>query len=721
MFQKQNEKFTDSMNCRSLFIALIVILAVASIGMGQSPTPTPENSTFSGYDINSRIEIGVRGLETKGNSNKFRSDLNYRNGIRLFDSSFSMTNKEGRKRFIDQLSFNSSGWGSDRSGYARLSMEGYGMYKFTGNFRRISYFNNLNNTALNQHNFNTNRDMGDVDLSVTPFGDKLRFTFGGSYNIDKGPGMTNARAYRDDFAVLANIKNNSNDFRFGVDGTLFGFNLGMTYGYRKFNERTTHYLDGPSNGNNTADTTTYSSFSRVFPNAGKASFTAFNIQRTFAKRVDFTGRFIYSDTDATSSLVELISGRDGFNNRLVDLDRFEINGDSRRIQIRGDIGFTFLITKDFTISETFSIDRFGIDAGENLYNLQTRRSLTGTLLGDFITRSAAYRATDFRRMTNLIEGDYQIRNWVGLHLGYRFTDRRVEVNGWDLTIQSANVASTITNPFFACSPSRSGQNPYVPCEDEENKTHTVIAGMKIKPTKWWALFWDMEHGSADNVFTRVENYKFTNFRIRSRWTFDKFVFSASAISKDNTNPTRSDILGVDFGASSKTRIFSGAFDWSPNPKFSLSSGYTYTHQTSAAAVVIFAPSPTRLQGVSQWFVRDSDFYLDINYKPNKWVSFFGSYRHSNDRGQGSRPLTDPYPILIGNSTTTLLRPQDMVNSYPMSFQSPEFRVALRLTKNIDWNFGYQYYNYEEKFQLLQDYRAHLPYTSLRIYFGNNDR
>jgi hypothetical protein len=412
----------------------------------------------------------------------------------------------------------------------------------------------------------------------------------------------------------------------------------------------------------------------------------------------------------------MISGRDGFNNRLVDLDQFEINGDAKRIQIRGDIGFTFLITKDFRISETFSVDRFGIDAGEYLFNRQVRRSSTGTPLADAISRSTAYRATDFRRYINLIEGDYQIRNWVGLHLGYRFTDRRVEVNGYDLTL-----TSTFTNPLFACSPQRSGQNPYVPCEDEKNKTHTFIAGMKIKPTKFWALFWDLEHGSADNVFTRVENYKFTNFRVRSRWTFKDFVLSASAISKDNTNPTRSDTLNVEFGASSKTRIYSGNIDWSPVPEFSLNSGYTYTHQTSAAAIVIYAPSPTRIQGFSQYFVRDNDFFVDVNVKPNRRVSFFGSYRISKDRGQGSRPLTDPYPILIGNSTTALLRPQDIVSSYPMSFQSPEFRVAVRLTRNIDWNFGYQYFDYEEKFQTVQDYRAHLPYTSLRIYFGNPDR
>jgi hypothetical protein len=70
--------------------------------------------------------------------------------------------------------------------------------------------------------------------------------------------------------------------------------------------------------------------------------------------------------------------------------------------------------------------------------------------------------------------------------------------------------------------------------------------------------------------------------------------------------------------------------------------------------------------------------------------------------------------------------------------TPEFRIAIKLTRNIDWNVGYQYNDYKEKLQIgyylynelttndippnavyapNQNYRAHLPYTSLRIYFG----
>lgn len=700
MFSKNIFSGKSNMNCRILFIASIVVSLFASLAIAQDSTNSDSN-VFGGYEVRSGLEVGVRGIDIDGSLSKFRSDLNYRNGVRLFDSSFSMKNTTGHRRFIDQLTVNASGWGADRTGYASVNAESAGLYRFTGNIRRVAYFSDLNNHALGQHDFNTNRDLGDFDLSVFPIADKLRLNFGASFDLSKGPGTWNARAYRDDFVVTANNKTNSYDFRIGAEAKVLGFNLGITQGYRRFRERSQYILDAPTIGNNTTDTTQYFTFIRQFPITGTSYFTAFNAQRTFAKRVDFTARIIYSDTKTTSSILEEITGRDN-NNNWVDLDRFEISGDASRPQARGDLGLTVNVTDNFRISNTFSFDRFGIDGGEYLFEQLYRRNASGTTLTPSLTRSAAYRVTDYLRYVNTLEADWQVRNWVGLHIGYRYTHRKVDVVGYNQTLTST------TNP-----------NPVtLTPEEEKNSTNTIIAGMKIKPMKNWAIFWDLEHGDADNVFTAVENYKFTNFRIRSRWSFDKFVLNLSGISKDNTNPTGSSTGTIDFAVNSKSRIYSGSLDWNPDPRFWLTTGYTYTHMTSLAAIVVNSPAR---QGISQYFVRDHSFFIDASARANKRVSFYGSYRINKDRGQGDIPLTDPYYVLIGNTSVSLTRPQDIISSYPMTFQSPEFRVAFRITRNIDWNIGYQYFDYKEKYQTIQDYKAHLPYTSLKFYFGNTDR
>jgi hypothetical protein len=68
-------------------------------------------------------------------------------------------------------------------------------------------------------------------------------------------------------------------------------------------------------------------------------------------------------------------------------------------------------------------------------------------------------------------------------------------------------------------------------------------------------------------------------------------------------------------------------------------------------------------------------------------------------------------------------PGTLIASYPMSFQSPEARLAIKLHQRLDWNVGYQYYNYNESTIVgprPQNYHAHLPYTSLRLYFGRRE-
>ncbi|MEP6900484.1 MAG: hypothetical protein ABJA66_01970 [Actinomycetota bacterium] len=684
-------------NCKILFVLFFALgssfLTAQNIfGQTSQPTPTPQSDEIvevGAYKIKSSIELGVRGRRLDGSENKFRSDLNYKSGFRIFNSSFLMQDKDGKNKYFDTLLVNSSGWGADPTGYTRVNLERNGFYRFDANVRKITYFNNLNNHALNEHTQNTRNNMGDFDLTVFPQSEKLRLNFGYSYDRYAGPGGWTVRAYSDEFPIVSNNDTRTNDFRAGVEGKLLGFNLGLTQGYRYFRDDTNYLLTAPNVGNNPTNNAALATFSRQMPVYGDTYYTLFNAHRNFAKKVDFTARVIYSSTATTSSLIEKVTGRDNSNNQ-VDLDQFNISGNAKRIQTRSDLGLTFFATKDFTISETINFDKFAINGGENFAEQLARRNAAGSPLATTFTRSNAYRVTDYRRFTNMVEGDYQFNNRVGFHIGYRYTNRRIELTVFNLTLTSPT----------------SSTNPLNELVEESNQTNTLIAGMKIKPTKNWVVFWDLEHGSADNVFTRLANYKFTNFRGRSRLSFNKVTLNVSAISKDNSNPSRTlDVLPSDFGASIKSRIYSGTITYSPIAKLSFETGYTYTHQTSGVA--IFVPvNGVILQGFSQFFVRDHYAYLDVYAQPFKRVTLYGSYRISKDLGQGNRL-----------STAT----QNFVNSYPLQFQSPEFRIEARLTKNIYWNIGYQYYNYREKFQRTQDYKAHLPYTSLRIYFGGADR
>jgi len=65
----------------------------------------------------------VRGVDVNGNDNKYRSDLNYKPGFRVFDSTFLINNKEGHSNFFDSALVTASGWGGDPSGVFRANIE----------------------------------------------------------------------------------------------------------------------------------------------------------------------------------------------------------------------------------------------------------------------------------------------------------------------------------------------------------------------------------------------------------------------------------------------------------------------------------------------------------------------------------------------------------------------------------------------------------------------
>jgi hypothetical protein len=667
---------------------LALLLAATEVAVAQTPTDQSDSS----YEVTSSIELGFRGRKVEGSLDKFRSDLNYKSGFRIFDSSLLIENKARNGPIFDSLLVMASGWGGDPTGMVRASMEKAGAYRFDSNIRRVKYFNNLIDHAVgqqgrfSQHWANTQRNFGDFDVTIFPEWDKFRLRLGYSYNRVGGPAGYNVRAYSDEFPVTSDVEAKSDDFRFGVDGKLLGFNLGLTYGHRKFDENTRYFIDGLNLGNNETNNARLFTFERKYPISGSTNYGHFRLQQTFAKRVDVSARVIYSVSDTFFALEELLTGRDGSNN-FIDRNFFRIGGSAKRPQTRADLGVTWMATDKFRISNTVNFEQFNISGANLLYEEQIRRNAAGNPIAPVIDNKDALRIIAYRRLMNTIEADYQVNRRFGFNIGYRFSHRRVAVDGFDRDNDPVPPTVGLIEEEFS------------------NSTHTLLAGLMVKPVKNWTIYGDVEHGRADNVFTRTANYEFTNFRVRSRMNFDRVGFNVSFITKDNNNPTRSDATPpVAFGAEIKTRIFATGLDWSPSEKFFMSGGYTYHHLTSEALVrvpILVGGSQVRAIGLSSYLVRDHSFNVDVSAKPLKRLSFFAAYRINDDGGQGSRIGVLP----------------DIISSYPMRFQSPEVRVIIRLTRNIDWNIGYQYFDYDDSFLPVQNYNAHLPYTSLRIYFG----
>jgi hypothetical protein len=691
-------------------------------------TQTPStNNGDSNYTIVSSVEVGYRGLRVVGDLNKYQSDLNYKTGPRLFDSSFFAKTSDGGP--FDSFLVTSTGWGGDPNGNVRISVEKSDLYRFNGNYRRFKFFRNLNSIAnpnystqptnpiTGEHSFDNRTQVGDFDLTILPKNEKIRFNVGFSPARNSGPAYTTWHMGGDDFMLLSNVKSSSNDYRVGADWKLGPFDFSFLQGFRRFKDDSSIDNSDLNLGANPSIASNFllNSIQRTQPIRGDVNYTRFSGHTLVAKKLDITGRIIYSNATTDYTWTETATGRNFTYIRnqaptppnTLDLGQWTFVGDTKRPNTLADLGATLFATDKLRISNTFRVETFQINGGA-LYNGRFDMTKNGAS-SLFTPTGYSHEVTKYRKIQNTVEGDYEFNDRYSIRFGYRYGSRFIErfVSGYNL---AANNAPAITPSM----------------EEEENQTNVFFGGITARPTNDWVLSFILEKGTADNVFTRTGNYNYTNIKARTRYDVSRTLrFNANFISKDNANPSEIEEGGVmisleDFGVKVKSRIFSTSVDWTANSKVSFNAGYTYNWQNSDAIIkyAFGSAGNAAIRGHSLYFIRNNFFYVDTVVQPFRRVSFYGAYRINKDTGQGDRISMPAQGLGL------------LVTSYPMSYQSPEARMAIRINRRLDWNLGYQYFNYNESDRIRiespfasvrpQNYHAHLPYMSLRLYFGRGE-
>jgi hypothetical protein len=722
----------------------LVMFAGIVIAQNASPSPKPKKAAeppttsantgedAGDYTVTGTLEFGYRGLRVDGDLNKYQSDLNYKAGPRLFDSTFLMQAKDGKASLFNNLLVTSTGWGADPSGQVRLSAEKSKWYRFDATYRRFKYFRFVNNFAnpnwifspatfsvrpnpvTGEHGYNTRTQLGDFDLTLLPKNEKIKINIGFSPERYSGPAFTTYHLGGNEFNFVSNLKSRANDFRIGADGKLGPIDFSVLQGFRLFRDDSFVRI-GPTRGVNlNPAVAAFSSFSRTEPASGEVDYTRLSAHTTIAKKLDITARLVHSDATSTYVFNESFTGTN-FNPRItgwpptppaatpntLNLSQYNISGRTKRPNTLFDLGATLLATEKFRLSNTFRVETFEI-TGTGLFSdffSITRGTRTDTV---GFSNLDATRITKYRKYQDTIEGDYQFNSRYSFHLGYRYGSRHIE--------ESFDGFNFGSNGSLTPPAARTTEELI-----EDNHTHAFLGGFKARPANNWTLYFDAEHGSADNVFTRIGNYDYTNIRAKSRYAPSRNLsFNLSVITKNNANP--SEIAGSslqNFGVDYKSRIFSSTVDWTANSRVAFSGGYNYNWVNSDAVIdfaYLGAPSST-IRGHALYFMRNHFVFIDATTQLHPRLTLFTAYRISKDNGQGDR-LQSP----IGSPAT-------LISSYPMSYQSPEARLAFRIHRRLDWNLGYQYYNFRESPLISvrpQNYHAHLPYTSLRIYFGRKE-
>ena len=136
--------------------------------------------------------------------------------------------------------------------------------------------------------------MGDFDLTLLPKNEKIRFNVGYSPERYSGPAGTDEHVGGNDFSFQSQLRSRANDFRFGADGKVGPIDFSFLQGFRRFRDDSVIHL-GPTPGINLNPTAaSLRTYTRDEPTRGNINYTRFSAHTLVAKKLDITGRIVYS-------------------------------------------------------------------------------------------------------------------------------------------------------------------------------------------------------------------------------------------------------------------------------------------------------------------------------------------------------------------------------------------------------------------------------------------
>jgi hypothetical protein len=663
---------------RQIIQASILLAGIAGAALAQPPVaPTPETvgsargENWNDYNITNSFETGYRFAEVFGNDGKYRSDVNYRNGIRLLSSGFSMNSKDGHGGLFDEILLNTLGLGGDPYEFANLRIQKNRLYRYDMLWRLDEYYNPALTISFGEHFRNTSRRMQDHDLVLFPQS-KIQFRFGYSRNDQDGPALSTVQLFNsrgDIFTPFMDVRRLYNEFRIGNDIELKGFKFSWLHAWDNFKEDSTYQLGaaqpfppGP---------TSLNSFNRVDPAHGNSPFWRGNLNGE-RKRWATNARITYVGAQRNFALNE---DAVGFMNRNSMNLQTLVSGNASRPTTAGDFLLSFFPTDRLTITNNTSVYTTRI-SGQSLYNQYNNATNVEDVL--------FFQFLGIRTITNSTDINYRFSPMVSLYGGYHYSERQIRSS------EQLNFPE-FPGPFQGIT------------TEQSDHINAGLGGLRLRPIKPLTIMLEGELSFANHPFTPIADRNFHAIRARVQYKAKNLLLSGAYLENYNTNSITVSVH------SSRARTYSFNASWTPHPWFSLDAGYSKLHLDSVSGIAFFAGGQ-EITGFNSIYISNIHAAnLGARFAIKKRADLYVGYTITRDTGDGR---SAPFPPGTTDPVTTLLDP---AQTFPLSFQSPLARLSVRLSPKVRWNVGWQFYNYHEDFQVLsmsQNYHANTGYSSV---------
>lgn len=648
------------------------LLGQPVIAPSGEPVGTPRGDDINGYNVLQSFETGYRFHTVGGNEGKYRSDVNFGNGIRLLGSSLTVNSREGHGKYFDELLLNTQGLGNDPYEAASLRVKKNKLYSYDLLWRLNDYYNPALPVAYGLHFQDTRRTMQDHNLVLLPTS-PFRVFAGYSRVSQSGGGLSTVNqlgTFGDEFAPFANIRRLQNEYRLGFELNVFGLKFSVLHGWEDFRDDT-RYESGPSQGMNLDDETSISQFRRDQPYHGSTGNWRGNLLYDRLKFLAINGRFTYAATRRNFIFDEASVGVNrfgaAFNRQIL------VSGNGTRPVMTGALTLSLFPAGAVTVVNHTAFHHTRMN-GDGAYSELDNSTLS------LATQEFSYLG--IQTITNSTDISVRPARAIGLFGGYQFSERRIR-SVEQQTFE--NIADGVT-------------------AEQYNRLHTGRFGVRLQPVKALSVILDAEIGRADRpVFpTSERNYHALGGRIQ----YKTRNLLLAGYSRANYNFNSVSL----FSHSSRSRTYGADASWTALPWMSFDANFSKLHLDTLTGIAYF---------YDRQLIDDNSTYISNLYTGNAGVRFsigsranlFVGYTRVQDTGDGRAALYAA-PWVPGVPPTDIGPGNFGYQTYPLTFESPFARFSLRLHSKIRWNAGYQYYRYDEELLSIQNYRAHTGFTSI---------
>jgi hypothetical protein len=644
---------------------------------GETTAPA-RGENVGAYNVVQSWELGYRYATVGGDDGKYRSDVNYHDGVRLLSSYLTVNSRDGHGRLFDEIVLTTQGLGNDPYQSATLRVQKNRLYRYDLLWRSNDYFNPGLTVANGEHLMDTTYRWQDHEVTLFPQS-WFRVRAGYARTSQEGPALTTAQEFDslgDVFPVFRDLKEQYNEYRVGMDVTRKGFRLTILRRWEYFKEDTTDALTATLQGSSVPfltapDPSTLTGFQRSAPTRGN---TAGWLGNLYAERkwIAVNARFTYA------------GGRGNFiqNESALGVDRFGtsqnrqvvVTGNADRPVTTGDFNVTLLPQSRLSIVNATSVSNTNI-TGDNFFTQFDNATLSAQTLH--------FQFLGVRLITNATDVRYRFSRWIDGFAGYRFSDR---------LIRSTEDSTVPGEPFSGVS------------AEQSNHLKAGVAGVNLLLMKDLRIHAEGEVGNNDDPFAPISLRHY--HAIRSRVQYRKKTYSLGGVYQENYNNNSIVVTAY----SSHARTYSGEGSWFAKPWLAIDASYSKLHLDTVGGLAFFAGSPRATLVANQESVYVSNIHaanLSLRIPVTKRADIYLGYNITKDTGDGRGALVQ--------QPTAIAQVFYNVQTFPLTYQTPLARISIRITPKLRYNLGYQYYGYHEDFGVLsemQNYRAHTGYTSL---------